>query len=160
MTYRFIEKRLKRIEKEYTDLVCEAEGTRVNNYFNIHSVSIDVYQHVEEYPINCVVIKSKRKNHFGQVQKKLNQLLNEDNTKLILEYLTPYERINVCIDIHYDPFYYPFERAPVWKLIQGDSSVAELIESHNKELSAGWSPAIYFRSDLIYFMNKFCQLLE
>jgi hypothetical protein len=157
---------MKRVEMEYMQITSYNTENKVNQYFNIHDASIEIYQRVEDYQINRVTIKSIRKRNYSQVKKALINSLNDDIAdKVINEYLSSVDKIVVIIDIHYDPLTYPLCDSPVWKLVSIDltginNDIQYLVESHNHALQEGWSPAICLRSDLAYFMSKYCKLLK
>lgn len=168
MTYHYVRSIMNRVQTEYLDITsCNTEN-KINMYFNIQEASIEIKQRVEDYQINRLTIKSIRKNNYSQVQKCLTEKLNPDIAdKVIKEYLSPVNRIVLVIDIHYDPLCYPLCDSPVWKLVSLDliglnckSGIEYLVDAHNHALQKGWNPAICLRSDLVYFMSKFCKLLK
>ncbi len=171
MTYRFIESIMRRVEREYNEVTCHDIENKVNGQFNIKEASMEVYRRVEDYYINRLVIKSFRKhNKFAQVHKALCVKMNTDIAdKIVREYLDSHDHIKVVIDIHYDPLEYPLGKCPSWKLCEVqmiglnpdiELGIQHMIRAHNQVLEDGWSPAICFRTDLAYFMSKYCKLLK
>jgi hypothetical protein len=154
-----------RFEREFNDI--ERINNKVNHCFDIKQACIEIERRIEDYPIIQVVIKTYQKYNNNQLKRSLCFWLNDDiANKIMNEYL--YSYISFVVDIHYGPYDYPFV-SPIWQLcsvnIEGidfriKDGIEYLVNSHNDIISFDWSMAITFRTDLVYFMSKFCRFLE
>lgn len=170
MTYQFIGSILRRIEHEYMDITEYNTNKKVNQSLGITEANIYIEQRVEDYPINQIIIHTYRKINYQLILQLLSKLFCTDICKKILDdYIGNYQQIKLVIDIEYDPFIYPFKHAPIWKICQIEliglndeihHGILYLIYSHNKITEYDWSPAITLRTDLLYFMIKFCKFLK
>jgi hypothetical protein len=156
MTYAFINTYMRRVQNEYLDLTHCNTNHKVSLGFD--HISVEVFQRIEAYQINSVIVKTSRKHNYRQAKQHLSSRLNTDvASKIIDEYLVSYESIYLEVDVHYDPFI----QNPVWRLsillVKGlriSEFIIQLIQqmSHHEELG--------LKMDLIHFIGKINKLLK
>lgn len=170
MTYQRFANSLRRLEYEYNLLTNYGNITHINHSFNIHNVNIHLqhsYDNERAIVINKLQFVVKRKTNKKMNQHLLKQLVLEDISHKINEYLNDFDVLSFEIHIEYDPLYYPL-RPPLWKLVSlsnkgfisdTENAVNSLVHLHNDVLEYDWSCAISLSSDINYFVSKFMKLM-
>jgi hypothetical protein len=161
---------MNRVLREYLNITSYNTENKVNDFFDIKEASMELYQRVEDYQINQLIIKTHRKYNYSQVRKYLSDKMNPDiANRIISDYLPSYDLIRMKIDIHYDPLLYPTNEAPSWRLCELvlvglysdiEEIIRYMIVAHNQIILKGCNPANFTQCDIIYFMSKFLKLLK
>jgi hypothetical protein len=168
MTYRFVGINNSRIRKEYLELT--QTTCQINRDFGITDVGVYIHQRNDSsISVNELKIKTKRKRSEIVYRLMSTKVCNELASKIVNEYLGGWDRIEMDIEVEYDPFRYPLNHAPKWNLVNVclngvpehlKHALKHLVETHYELIESGWTPAITMRGDINYFLSKFCRLLK
>lgn len=169
MTYRFVGQTMNRVEKQYMELTEYNTNKKINSLFDISYVNIYIEQRVEDYQMNRLTISTFRSRSYPMNLHLLKNIFCEDISNKIIQYNGKHDKIKMVIDIHYDPLEYPFRHGPIWNLCTLElfgledglyNGLKYLVVEHNEANYRDWSPSISLRTDLVYFISKFCKLLK
>jgi hypothetical protein len=156
MTYAFIESYMRRVQNEYLEITSHNGNHKVNIGFD--HISVEIFQRIEAYQINRIYIKTKRKHDRRQLHKYLDNKLNYDvASKIIGEYLSPWDSIYIQVDVHYDPLI----QNPEWKLrilqvigLDASEFIIQMVKQMSQREELG------LRMDLRHFIGKLDKLLK